>query len=46
MQKTADQMVRAKLIEPSNSPYNHPAILVWKANFNEADPDNIDQYRL
>jgi hypothetical protein len=53
MEKIVDKMLEAKIVQPSKSGFNAPAVLVRKANFDirEANfdiykADSVDQWRL
>jgi hypothetical protein len=46
MEKYVDKLLKAKIVEPSVSPWNSPAILIRKAHFDPAKADQVDQYRL
>jgi hypothetical protein len=46
MEKTIDKLLQAKIVQPSKSPYNSPALLIRKANFDKNKADEISQYRL
>jgi hypothetical protein len=46
MEKYVDKLLKAKIVQPSVSPWNSPAILIRKAHFDPAKADQVDQYRL
>jgi hypothetical protein len=46
MEKTVDKMLEAKLVQPSKSGFNAPAILVRKANFDKNKTDSVAKWRL
>jgi hypothetical protein len=46
MEKYVDKLFKAKIVQPSVSPWNSPAILIRKAHFDPAKADQVDQYRL
>jgi hypothetical protein len=46
MEKIVDKLLQAKIVQPSKSPYNSPALLIRKANFDKNKADEISQYRL
>jgi hypothetical protein len=46
MEKYVDKLLKAKIVEPSVSPWNSPAILIRKAHFDPTKADQVDQYRL
>jgi hypothetical protein len=45
MEKIVDKMLEAKIVQPSKSGFNSPAILVRKANFDINKADSVDQWR-
>jgi hypothetical protein len=46
MEKIVDKLLQAKIVQPSKSPYNPPALLIRKANFEKNKADEINQSRL
>jgi hypothetical protein len=46
MEKIVDKLLQAKIVQPSKSPYNSPALLIRKANFDKNKADEVSQYRL
>jgi hypothetical protein len=46
MEKIVDKLLQAKIVQPSKSPYNSPALLIRKANFDKNKADEISQFRL
>jgi hypothetical protein len=46
MEKIVDKLLQAKIVQPSKSAFNSPALLIRKANFDKNKGDEIDQYRL
>ena len=46
MEKYVDKLLKAKIVEPSHSPWNAPAILIRKANFDPKLADDPSQFRL
>jgi hypothetical protein len=44
MEKYVDKLLKAKIVQPSVSPWNSPAILIRKAHFDPAKADQVDQY--
>jgi hypothetical protein len=46
MEKIVDKLLQAKIVQPSKSAYNSPALLIRKANFDKNKEDEISQYRL
>jgi hypothetical protein len=46
MEKYLDKLLKAKIVQPSVSPWNSPTILIRKAHFDPAKADQVDQYRL
>jgi hypothetical protein len=46
MERIVDKLLQAKIVQPSKSAFNSPALLIRKANFDKNKGDEIDQYRL
>jgi hypothetical protein len=46
MEKIVDKLLQAKIVQPSKSPLNRPALLIRKANFDKNKGYQVDQYRL
>jgi hypothetical protein len=46
MEKIVDKLLQAKIVQPSKSAFNSPALLIRKANFDKNKADEIGQYRL
>ena len=46
MEKYVDKLLKAKIVETSHSPWNAPAILIRKANFDPQKADDPSQFRL
>jgi hypothetical protein len=46
MEKIVDKLLQAKIVQPSKSAYNSPALLIRKANFDKNKADDVSQYRL
>jgi hypothetical protein len=46
MEKIVDKLLPAKIVQPSKSAFNSPALLIRKANFDKNKADEISQYRL
>jgi hypothetical protein len=46
MEKIVDKLLQAKIVQPSKSAFNSPALLIRKANFDKNKADEISQYRL
>jgi hypothetical protein len=46
MEKIVDNMLEAKIVQPSKSGFSEPAILVRKAKFDINKADKVDQWRL
>jgi hypothetical protein len=46
MEKYADKLFKGKVVGPSKSAWNAPAILIQKAGFNTEKADDLSQWRL
>jgi hypothetical protein len=46
LEQYADKLLAEKVVQPSKSPFNAPALLVKKANFDSSKMDDISQFRL
>jgi hypothetical protein len=46
MEKIVDKLLQAKIVQPSKSAFNSPALLIRKANFDKNKADDVSQYRL
>jgi hypothetical protein len=46
MEKYLHKLLKARIVQPSLSPWNSPAILIRKAHFDPTKADQVDQYRL
>jgi hypothetical protein len=46
MEKIVDKLLQAKIVQPSKSAFNSPALLIRKANFDKNKADEISQWRL
>jgi hypothetical protein len=46
MEKIVDKLLQAKIVQPSKSAFNSPALLIREANFDKNKVDEISQYRL
>jgi hypothetical protein len=46
MEKYADKLLKAKIVGPSKSAWNAPAILIKKAGFNSKKASDLSQWRL
>jgi hypothetical protein len=46
MEKIVDKLLQAKIVQPSKSAYNSPALLIRKANCDKNKADDVSQYRL
>ena len=46
LEQYADKLLKAGIVEPSTSPWNAPAILVRKANFNPKKAEDLSSWRL
>jgi hypothetical protein len=46
MEKYADKLLKAKMVGPSKSAWNAPAILIKKAGFNQEKASDLSQWRL
>ena len=46
LEQYAEKLLKAGIVEPSTSPWNAPAILVRKANFDPTKADDLSSWRL
>jgi hypothetical protein len=46
MEKYADKLLKAKVVGPSKSAWNAPAISIKKAGFNSEKASDLSQWRL